>query len=70
MRPIAPDGLPVVDRSPRHDNLFLATGYSMLGMTVALPAAEALSQFILGGERPRELEAFGATRFRGARSAL
>lgn len=25
MRPIAPDGLPIIDRAPRHENLYLAT---------------------------------------------
>jgi D-amino-acid dehydrogenase len=63
MRPIAPDGLPIVDRAPRHANLYLATAYSMLGMTLAAPAGEALARLILTGRRPPELEPFGADRF-------
>jgi D-amino-acid dehydrogenase len=62
MRPIAPDGLPIVDRSPRHPNVYLATGYSMLGMTLGAPAGEALAQMILTGQRPSELEPFRADR--------
>jgi D-amino-acid dehydrogenase len=67
LRPIAPDGLPIIDRAPEHDNLFLATAYSMLGMTIEAPAAEALATQILTGRRPPELEPFSATRFGGVR---
>jgi D-amino-acid dehydrogenase len=63
MRPIAPDGLPVIDRAPRHDNAYLATAYSMLGMTIGVPAGEALAEMILTGRRPPALEPFRAERF-------
>lgn len=63
MRPIAPDGLPIIGRSPRHPRIYLATGYSMLGMTLAAPAGEALARLILTGERPAELEPFALGRF-------
>jgi D-amino-acid dehydrogenase len=64
LRPIAPDGLPVIDRHPRVGNVFFAGGYSMLGMTLAAPAAEKLAAFVMTGRRPPELEPFGAARFR------
>lgn len=63
MRPIAPDGLPIVDRSPRHDNAYVATAYSMLGMTLAAPAAESLAEMIVTGRRPEALEPFRVDRF-------
>lgn len=63
LRPIAPDGLPVIDRHPRIDNLFFAGAYSMLGVTLAAPAAERLAAFVVTGRRPPELEPFRATRF-------
>jgi D-amino-acid dehydrogenase len=64
LRPIAPDGLPIIDRHPGLANVFFAGAYSMLGMTLAAPAAESLAGFVLTGERPAELEPFRATRFR------
>jgi D-amino-acid dehydrogenase len=64
LRPIAPDGLPIVDRHPRLENVFLAAAYSMLGMTLALPAGEALARYMDTGRRPPELEPFRAARFR------
>jgi D-amino-acid dehydrogenase len=63
MRPIAPDGLSVVDAVPGLDGAFVATGYSMLGMTVAAPAAELLAAYVVHGRRPAELEFFRADRF-------
>jgi D-amino-acid dehydrogenase len=63
LRPIAPDGLPIVDRHPRLENVFIAGAYSMLGMTLAAPAAEALARYMATGRRPSELEPFRATRF-------
>jgi D-amino-acid dehydrogenase len=63
LRPIAPDGLPIIDRHPRLGNVFFAGAYSMLGMTLAAPAAQSLASFVLTGERPAELEPFTCTRF-------
>jgi D-amino-acid dehydrogenase len=69
LRPLTPDGLPVVDRASRFGNAYIATGYSMLGMTVSAPAAEALGEMITTGERPPVLEPFRIDRFRGLRRA-
>jgi glycine/D-amino acid oxidase-like deaminating enzyme len=63
LRPIAPDGLPIIDRHPRMENVFVAGAYSMLGMTLAAPAAAALAGFVVTGERPAVLSPFGANRF-------
>jgi D-amino-acid dehydrogenase len=65
MRPLTPDGLPIVDRAQPFVNAYLATGYSMLGMTVAPPAGKALAEFVVAGERPSVLEPFRVDRFRG-----
>ncbi|HEY2772249.1 MAG TPA: FAD-dependent oxidoreductase [Solirubrobacteraceae bacterium] len=67
LRPIAPDGLPIIDRAPQLENLWIATAYSMLGMTLSLPAAEQLSAFMASGRRPTLLEPFRADRFKANR---
>jgi len=64
MRPIVPDGLPVIDRMPGHQSVYLMAAFSMLGMTLSAPGAEALSRQIVSGVRPSELEPFRADRFR------
>jgi D-amino-acid dehydrogenase len=63
LRPIAPDGLPIIDRHPRLANVFIAGAYSMLGMTLAAPAGRAVADFMLTGERPAVLSPFQASRF-------
>ncbi len=70
LRPIAPDGLPIIDRHPRLANVFFAGAYSMLGMTLAAPAGESLASFVLSGERPAVLEPFRANRFGLVRSIM
>jgi D-amino-acid dehydrogenase len=65
MRPVAPDGLPVIDVVPGASNVYVASGYSMLGMTLAAPAGELLARMVCTGERPPELAPFTIGRFRG-----
>lgn len=67
MRPITPDGLPVLDRAPGIGNVYVATGYSMQGMTIGPPAGRQLAEFIDTGSRPELLEPFRVDRFRGLR---
>lgn len=63
LRPMTVDGLPIIDRAPPYRNTYLATGYSMLGMTVAPPAGEAMAEMIVTGTRPSVLERFRSDRF-------
>ena len=52
MRPMTADGLPVLDRAAPYENAFIATGYSMLGVTLAPPAGRAMAEFVVSGDRP------------------
>jgi len=63
LRPIAPDGLPVLDLVAPFENLYVATGYAMQGMTLGPPAGEAMAEFITTGRRPAVLEPFALDRF-------
>ncbi len=63
-RPLTPDGLPILDRVDPFTNLFLATGHSMLGITLSLSSGKALSEFIISGKRPMVLDPFQLRRFR------
>ena len=67
LRPVTPDGLPVLDRLTPGGNVFLATGYSMLGITLAPPAGRAIAEFVASGRRPKLLEPFRLDRLRGLR---
>ena len=65
MRPMAPDGLPVLGRVGRFSNLTVATGHSMLGVTMAAVSAKHMAELITTGEAPEVLAPFSADRFRG-----
>jgi D-amino-acid dehydrogenase len=45
------DGKPIIDRSPILDNVFLAAGHNMLGLSMA-PATGKLIAELLGGAPP------------------
>jgi D-amino-acid dehydrogenase len=62
LRPLMPDGLPVIGAVPGHDGLYVATGHGMLGVTLAPATAAALTPLILEGRLPPVLEPFRADR--------
>ena len=64
MRPVTPDGLPVIGRLGRLVNTYVATGHGMLGVTLAPGTAAALTELIVRGRTPAVLEPFAASRFR------
>ncbi|WP_329242257.1 FAD-dependent oxidoreductase [Streptomyces sp. NBC_01478] len=57
-RPFLPDGLPVVDRVPGHDNAFAATGHGMLGVTLGPVTGRTLAAYVRTGHRPDVLMPF------------
>jgi D-amino-acid dehydrogenase len=63
LRPMVVDGLPILDWAQPYGNAFLATGYSMLGMTLSQPAGEAMAEMITTGRRPDLFEPFRVDRF-------
>jgi D-amino-acid dehydrogenase len=63
MRPITADGLPILDRAGDLENTYIATGYSMQGVTLAPTSGKALAEMITSGRRPPLLEPFRLDRF-------
>lgn len=51
LRPCAPDGLPLIGRPAELENLILATGHAMMGLTLA-PITGRLVADLLAGEAP------------------
>lgn len=64
MRPITPDGLPLLGRVPRFENAYVATGHAMLGVTLAPATAEVMADLMTGATPSPELAAFEPGRFR------
>lgn len=63
LRPMTVDGLPILDWAQPYRNAYVATGYSMLGMTVSPPAGAAMAEMITTGTRPALFEPFRIDRF-------
>ncbi len=62
-RPMTYDSKPIIDRSPRFDNLWIAAGHNMLGLSMA-PATGKLIAELLSGEPPHlEVRPFAVRRF-------
>lgn len=45
-RPMTPDSVPIIDRSPAFSNLFLATGHNMLGVAMAPATGKLLAELL------------------------
>lgn len=64
MRPLTPDGLPMLGRAPGYRNLYVATGHAMLGVTLAPVTGTVMADLIAGTGSGAELSAFDPGRFR------
>lgn len=64
LRPATPDGLPLLGRVPKADNLFVAAGHFRNGLQMSPFTARLMSDLILGREPAISLEPFSPERFR------
>jgi len=67
MRPVVPDGIPVIGPAPGLDNLFVATGHAMLGVTLAPATARAITDQMLDGQSAIDMAPFDPARFQARR---
>jgi len=63
MRPLTPDGIPLIGRVPGADNIYMATGHAILGMTLAPATAAVIAELIMKGESTMDLTPFDPGRF-------
>lgn len=63
MRPMTYDDLPVIDRAPRHRNLFVATGHGMMGITMAPSTGKLVAEIITGKSLHLDPAPFNIKRF-------
>ncbi|HJU47909.1 MAG TPA: FAD-dependent oxidoreductase, partial [Gaiellaceae bacterium] len=61
-RPMTPDDLPLIGRAPGIDNLVVATGHGMLGVTLAPATAALLAPLVLEGRDDPALAPFSPAR--------
>ena len=63
LRPCSPDGLPYLGRAPRHDNVLVATGHGMLGISLAPISGKIISQLVSNQTPSFNMAALGVERF-------
>ena len=63
LRPLTPDGLSLLGRSPRYDNLTLAAGHAMIGMSSGPASARLVTQVITGEEPFMDMSPMDPARF-------
>lgn len=65
-RPMTWDGKPVIDRSPIMDNVWIAAGHGMLGVSMAPGTGRLVAELMTGGTPHIDPDPFAVNRFRGA----
>jgi D-amino-acid dehydrogenase len=63
LRPMSPDGLPVIGRLPTRSAVYAATGHAMLGVTLGPVTGSLLSSLVLDGAHSPVLDPFSPARF-------
>jgi len=63
LRPCSPDGLPYIGRPARYDNLIIATGHGMLGISLAPITGKIVSQLSADEKPALNIEALSTERF-------
>lgn len=63
MRPMMPDGLMVLGLIPRYDNLFVASGHAMMGISLAPSTGAAIAQYMTTGKTDVDIQPFDPGRF-------
>jgi D-amino-acid dehydrogenase len=64
LRPMTPDGLPIIGRLRATPNAMVATGHAMLGLTQAPATARAVRNLMRGEPVPDTIRALGPQRFK------
>lgn len=62
-RPMTYDDLPIIGRTSQWRNLTLATGHSMLGVTMSAATGELVAQLYAGGDTALDAATFSPARF-------
>ncbi len=63
LRPMTYDDMPIIDRSPAQENLVIATGHGMLGLTLATGTGKIVADLICGKTPEINIRPFGLDRF-------
>lgn len=63
LRPVTPDGIPIIGRSTLHTNLIVATGHAMLGLTLGPATGQLVAGLVNDKTTVLDISAFALERF-------
>jgi len=63
LRPLSPDGLPYIGRHTKYDNIIIAGGHAMLGLSLAAATGKLVEELVDGSKASLALEPFDVERF-------
>ncbi len=62
-RPMTYDSLPIIDRSPKYENVMIAAGHNMLGLSMAPATGKLVAEMIRGDSPHIDPKPYRASRF-------
>lgn len=62
LRPLSPDGLPYIGRHSKYDNIVMAGGHAMLGLSLAAATGKLVEEIVGGRETSIDINAFNVER--------
>ena len=63
LRPCSPDGLPYIGRSKKMKNVIIATGHSMMGLSLGPGTGKLISEIVMEEKTSISIEAFDPERY-------
>jgi D-amino-acid dehydrogenase len=63
IRPMTYDDLPIIDRAPGQQNIVLATGHGMMGISMAPGTGKLVAEMITGSDPHIDISPFSVKRF-------
>ena len=63
LRPVTPDGIPIIGKSPLHSNLTIATGHAMVGLTMGPATGQLVTELVNGKQTAFDIKEFRLERF-------
>ena len=62
-RPMTYDGIPIIDSCPKVENVWVAAGHNMLGLSMAPATGQLIGEMIAGEETHLDRESYSLSRF-------
>jgi len=63
LRPVSPDGMPYIGRTKRWNNLTIATGHAMMGLSLAPATGRIVAELLAGEKSPVAIDLMSPDRF-------